>query len=94
MVKSSKGFRRRTRNRLSTKFRVKFKSEGAVKALAVNQRVVVRQNGSTSKGMPHPKYLGKIGMVTGKRGNAYIVKINIGKKQKEIIAAPQHLKPL
>jgi large subunit ribosomal protein L21e len=94
MVKASKGFRTGTRNKLSTRYRNKFKSESAMKEFRTDQLVVIRQNGSAQKGMPHPRYLGATGKVVGKRGDSYIVKVIIGKKQKEIISAPQHLKPL
>ena len=42
---------------------------------------------------PHRRYQGKVGVITGKRGRAYIVKIKVGNKVKTIITTKDHLKP-
>ena len=40
------------------------------------------------------KIQGKTGIIKGKRGKSYIVKITIGNKDKEFIIKPVHLKKL
>lgn len=42
---------------------------------------------------PHRRYQGKVGVVVGKRGRAYVVRIRVGGKDKYIIATKDHLKP-
>jgi large subunit ribosomal protein L21e len=94
MVKKSKGFRARTREKLTqkpgyrppiTKFLQEFKE---------NQRVVIVPEPSSHAGMPHPRFKGKIGRIIGKRGKSYIVEITDGNKVKKLIARPEHLKAI
>jgi len=47
---------------------------------------------SSHKGMPSPRFKGKIGKIIEKRGKSYIVEIIDGKKKKRIISNPEHLK--
>ena len=42
---------------------------------------------------PHRRYQGKVGVIVGKRGRAYIVKVRMGGKDKFIITTKDHLKP-
>jgi len=42
---------------------------------------------------PHRRYQGKVGVVVGKRGRAYIISIKVGGKQKTIITTKDHIKP-
>jgi len=60
----------------------------------VNERVVVDINPSIHKGMPHRRYHGKVGVVVGRRGRAYILKMMDGSVEKTLIVRPEHLKPL
>ncbi|MCS4542185.1 MAG: 50S ribosomal protein L21e [Euryarchaeota archaeon] len=55
-------------------------------------RVHITIDSSLHKGQPHPRFHGRTGVVTGKRGRAYIVTISDGNKIKEIITYPEHLK--
>ncbi|MDQ1281078.1 MAG: large subunit ribosomal protein L21e [Thermoproteota archaeon] len=57
------------------------------------ERVVITLNSSVHKGMPHPRYQGKVGIVDEKRGHAYVVKIKEGEKNRSIIARPEHITP-
>ena len=92
MAKKSRGLRSKTRNKLSqlpgyrppiTKFLAEF-DEG--------QRVILEQEPSSHKGMPHTRYRGRMGKVIGKRGRSYIIEIADGDKKKIIISSPEHLK--
>ncbi|MEM0269186.1 MAG: 50S ribosomal protein L21e, partial [Candidatus Korarchaeum sp.] len=47
---------------------------------------------SVRRGMPHRRYQGKVGVVTGRRGDAYLVDIKLGGKTKHLIVLPVHLK--
>ncbi len=92
MVQKHAGFRARTRKKLRqkpykrpaiTKFLQKFEK---------GQTVVIVQEPSSHKGMPHPRFKGMIGKVIDVRGKSYIVEVRNGKKAKYIISRPEHLK--
>lgn len=59
----------------------------------VGQRVDIVINPSFHKGMPHKRYHGKTGVVTGQRGRAILVDVKLGKAIKPLIIRPEHLKP-
>lgn len=42
----------------------------------------------------HRRINGRVGIITGKRGKAYIIKIKEYNKEKQIIANPVHLKKI
>lgn len=58
------------------------------------QKVVIKQEPSSHKGMPFKRFLGKVGTVVGKRGKAYVVEVYDGEKLKKVISRPEHLKSL
>lgn len=90
-MRASKGFRRGTRRTLK-KGKEGFRVGEFLKEFRPEQRVAVKINPSSHKGMPHPRFEGKIGKVTEKRGNAYVVEISSGKTKKNVIARAEHLK--
>ena len=94
MTTFGKGYRSRTRSKLGSAKRSKFKVEPLIREFAEGSRVAVRQDPSSHGGMPHTRYKGRVGVVRGKRGSAYIVDMTVGKKVKEIIAKPEHLKAI
>lgn len=94
MVRSSKGFRRATRQKLKKKFRHKFKPEDYLKEFKESEKVVLANNPSSHKGMPHPKLKGRVGEVASRRGNSYVVNVRVGGATKQIITRPEHLKSL
>jgi large subunit ribosomal protein L21e len=49
---------------------------------------------SSSNGRPFRRFFGRTGVITEKRGKSYIVKIKDGKKEKELITRPEHLKAI
>lgn len=92
MVKKSRGWRGSTRKKLKqdpsyrppiTKFLQEFKQ---------GQDVVILQEPSSHKGMPHPRFKGKLGKVIEGRGQSYIVEIMDVNKKKKVISRPEHLK--
>lgn len=92
MTTSGKGFRSGTRKKLSSGKRSKFTVEPFLREFEDGQRVAIKQDPSSHGGMPHTRYKGRIGVIKGKRGSAYVVSMRIGKKDKEIITKPEHLK--
>jgi large subunit ribosomal protein L21e len=46
----------------------------------------------SQKGLPHPRYRGRHGMVVGMRGKSYIVDVNVGNSTKRLILPGMHLK--
>ena len=92
MVRATRGFRTRSREKLTQKSRAKFKSETYLKQFMENDMVVIAIEPSSHKGMPFPKLKGRIGKITEKRGNSYAVSVDIGKSKKTLIARPEHLK--
>ena len=95
MVKSSKGFRSRSRGTFTKEARdrglppiTRF-----LKEFAVGDRVIVRLEASDPHGQPHPRYQGRVCIVLGKVGRAYRLSFLDGGKPKELIATPIHLIP-
>jgi len=93
-MKRSRGFRSKSRSKLKKKTR---KGETNIIRRALQEfeqgdKVAIVIDPSFQKGMPHPRFHGRIGNVVGMQGNAYIVRIKDGKKVKNIISSPVHLK--
>ena len=91
----SKGYRAKTRSLLRRKPREKGKT-GLSKILrkyTSGEKVVVKIDPSTHKGMPHRRYHGRIGVIAKKRGRAYIVNVTQGDATKQITVRPEHLVP-
>ncbi len=96
MVKAPKGLRHRTRKVFSKSIREK----GAVPPLSrilidyrVGDRVYIVADPAIHKAMPHRRYHGKVGVVVGKRGRAYIVQLKVGSKVKTLFLLPEHMRP-
>ncbi len=93
-MKKSKGFRSRTRKKLKKKLRDKFKVTKFLREFKPGDKVVIVLDPSSHKGMPFPRFKGKIGEIKGKRGKSFLIEIKDGNKLKEIISRPEHLKPV
>ena len=87
------GFRRKTRDKLSKTVRGRGVSPvvRAIQEFEPGEKVHVLLDPSKHKGMPHPKFHGRTGEITGKRGRAFILKITDGDSTKTLIARPEHL---
>ncbi|MEM5843674.1 MAG: 50S ribosomal protein L21e [Candidatus Aenigmatarchaeota archaeon] len=92
MVKKSRGLRTKTREKLRQKPGYRPAITKFLQEFNKGQRVVIVQEPSSHKGMPHPRFKGRVGKVIGKRGKSYIVEITDGNKVKKIISRPEHLK--
>ena len=95
MVKSSKGFRSRTRGTLTKDARERGLPPVTqfLKSFEVGDKVFVRLEASDPHGQPHPRYQGRVGVVVGKVGRAFRVEFLDGNKRKQLIANPVHLAP-
>jgi large subunit ribosomal protein L21e len=93
MVKSSKGFRSRTRGTLTKKARERGSPPVTrfLQKFEVGDRVIVRLEGSDPHGMPHPRYQGRVCTVLAQVGRAYRIGFTDGQKPKQLIALPIHL---
>jgi large subunit ribosomal protein L21e len=56
-------------------------------------RAILKIDPSVHKGMPHARYQGKVGIIQEKRGSAYIIQIQEGRKKRSLIVRPEHLVP-
>jgi large subunit ribosomal protein L21e len=57
------------------------------------QRVDIVIDPAFHKGMPHKRYQGRTGVVTGLRGRAVIVDVGLGNATKTLIIRREHLQP-
>jgi large subunit ribosomal protein L21e len=94
MVQKSKGPRKRTRSLLRIRIRKKTPITRYLQEFEVGSKVVIRPDPSSHKGMPFKRFIGRVGVVIDKRGKSYIIKIKDGKKEKNIISRPEHLKAI
>lgn len=88
------GSRRKTRS----KFRKSIRQKGKISLvryfqnLKPNDKVVLHLEPAVQKGMYHTRYHSKTGVIKQKRGDCYEVIIKDGKKLKNLIIHPVHLK--
>jgi large subunit ribosomal protein L21e len=95
-MKHSQGIRNRTRSLLTKEPREKGKVglSMLLHDYRPGEKVVVKINATIQKGMPHRRYHGKVGVVLGKRGRAYSVRVPQGNTTKEITVRSEHLTPV
>ena len=89
MVKRSRGMLSGRTKRLLGKTRATVSQ--FVRSFPVGAKVVIAPKAYTI-GLPALRYSNKNGIITAKRGNSYVVEIHDGKKKKQIISHPIHLK--
>lgn len=92
MVQKSKGPRKSTRNLLRRKSREKTPITKYLQEFKIGNRVVIKPDPSSHKGMPFKRFFGRMGTVMDKRGRSYIIKIKDKNKEKIVISRPEHLK--
>jgi len=92
-MSKTKGFRRKTRNKLRRRLRDRGLSPltRALQEFEKGDLVYIKIDPSIHKGMPYPRFQGINGIVKGKRGRAYLIEIKDGGKKKILISRPQHL---
>ncbi|MBR9690165.1 50S ribosomal protein L21e [Candidatus Woesearchaeota archaeon] len=96
MVQRKGGLKRKTRNKLSKNIRRKGKIslQKYFQTFEIDQKTVLLAEPSVNKGMYHPRFYGKTGTVSGKRGDCYLVDIKDGSLKKTLIVHPVHMRPV
>jgi large subunit ribosomal protein L21e len=94
MTQRKGGFRRKTRSKLrrNPKEKGKINLTKYFKEYKEGQKVVLQLNPSVHKGMFLPRFHGRIGTITTKKGSCYRVAIKDGNKDKTMIVHPIHMK--
>lgn len=92
-MRAGKGFRARTRKKFRKPHRSKFTVERYLREFHPRQRVMIDMEPSSTRNMPHYRYKGKTGTVVRKRGQAYVVRLMMGDKEKTLMLKSEHLKP-
>jgi len=95
MVKSSKGFRSRSRGTFTKEVRERGLPPVTrfLREFEVGDKVTVVIEPSDPHGQPHPRYQGRTCTVVARSGRAYRIQFVDGGKPKELIANPIHLVP-
>jgi len=94
MTQKTGSRRRKTRSKLRKRVSEKGKISirNYLQKFNENDRVILVAEPAVQKGMHHPRYQGKTGIISGKQGNCYKVKIKDGGKAKIMLTHPIHLK--
>jgi len=94
MVKASRGLRRKTRAILRKTPRLKGMTPitHEFRTYEKGEKVSVVIDPGVHYGMPHTRFQGKTGVVTGQQGRAFVVELYDGNKLKTVISRPEHLK--
>ena len=96
MVKRSKGFRSKTRKKLSKHPRERGLSPitRTLQVFDEGEYVNIVIDSSSHKGQPHPRFHGLTGIVIGTQGEAYLLNVKVGNKEKKLLIRPQHLRKI
>lgn len=96
MVKRSKGFRSKTRKKLRCSHRERGLSPitRTLQNFTVGEHVNIVIDPSMHKGQPHPRFHGLTGIVLGTQGEAYLLNVKVGNKEKRLIIRPEHLRKI
>lgn len=94
MVKKTGGTRRKTRS----KYRKVRSEKGKVRIrdyfqeFQINDHVALVTNPTIHSAMPHRRFHGKNGVITGKQGKVYKVQVKDGNMRKILLVHPVHLR--
>lgn len=88
------GFRRKTRHKLRKNVRDRGKTsiKKSLQKFDDGDRVYLKAEPAYQKGMYFPRYHGKSGVISGKQGICYYVRIKDHNKAKTLLVHPIHLK--
>ena len=92
MVKKSRGFRQSTRKKMRQRRGVRPSIVKFLQKFKEGEMVQIVFEPSSQRGMPVPRFSGRVGRVSGKRGNGYLIKVKDGSMVKTVISRPEHLK--
>ena len=92
-MQRSRGTRSKTRQILKKKPRARGLSPitRGFQTFETGEKVNIVIDPSIHNGMPHSRFHGLTGVVTGIRGTAYEVSVKSGNKTKMVVARPEHL---
>jgi large subunit ribosomal protein L21e len=93
-MKRTGGLRRKTRYLFKKHRSAKGKISLAnyLQEFKAGEKVILSLESAVQKGMYHPRFYGKMGKISGKKGRCYEVSITEGNNEKTVIAHPVHLK--
>jgi len=96
MAKRIGGSKRKTRHKFQKKVRKKGKVSISkyLQKFNLGDKVYLNIEPAVQKGMYPPRFMGKTGTINKKSGRCYEVVINEGRKEKQLIIHPVHLKRL
>ena len=96
MAKRAHGGRQGTRSILKKKKaeRSRVFIKRGMHPYAEGDSVAIVLDGAQQKGMPHRRFQGKTGIISGIQGRAYVVSVLDGDMQKTVVARPEHLRPI
>ncbi len=88
------GYRRKTRNKLKKNVRARGKIaiRKYFQDFKEGDKVYLVAESAVQKGIYHPRYHGKSGVIDKKQGTNFYVKIRDGNKYKSILVHPVHLR--
>jgi len=58
------------------------------------EKVIIKIDSAVVKGMPYKRFQGREGLVLGKQGKCFVIRIKDGNMEKTVLANPVHLKAL
>jgi large subunit ribosomal protein L21e len=92
----SKGLRSKTRGVFTKRSRDRGEASPnkVLHQFAEGTRVAISMDAAQHKGMVHKRFQGQTGVVTHKRGDAFVVDIVHGNKPKTLIVRAEHLKEI
>jgi len=96
MVKAPQGLRHRTRKLMRKSVRERGRVPPLSKILInyrIGDSVYIKVDPAIHKGMPHRRYIGRVGKVVGFRGRALEVEVKVGSKIKKLFILPEHVEP-
>jgi large subunit ribosomal protein L21e len=96
MVKRSKGTMVKTRNILRKRPRDRGMPPITtyVKEFEIGEKANIVIEPSSQKGQPHRRYQGRVGTVVDKRGDSFVVRVEMDRSHKDLIIRPEHLKKI
>jgi large subunit ribosomal protein L21e len=91
--KKAKGKRAKTRNKFHRGANTpRLTVKDFLRDIAVGTTVHIDIDSSVHSGLPHHRYQGLTGQVSGMRGAAMVVDVNLGNQAQQLIIHPAHLK--
>lgn len=94
MVKMSHGLRAKTRKIMTKGARERGLSPitKSLQSFEIGEMANIVIDPSMHKGMPHRRFHGLTGVVTGTQGKAYYVEVKVGNTKKRVLVRREHLK--